>query len=70
MQLMYRAQAFTMEFCIDCHRNPARYVRPQEQVWNMDWKAPANQSTLGPELVAQYHIAGPARLTDCSICHR
>jgi hypothetical protein len=25
---------------------------------------------LGPELVAQYRIAPPERLTNCSTCHR
>ena len=70
MQLTYRAQAFTMQFCIDCHRNPAARVRPQPEIWNMEWQAPANQRQIGRALVLQYHIAGPARLTDCSICHR
>ncbi len=70
MQLTYRAQAFTMQFCIDCHRNPAARVRPAAEVWNMEWEPPADQQRLGRALVLQYHIAGPARLTDCSICHR
>jgi len=70
MQLTYRAQSFKMEFCLDCHRAPQDYVRPQQEVWNMQWSPPANQATLGPELVAQYHIGDAGRLTDCSICHR
>ena len=70
MQLTYRAQSFRMEFCIGCHRAPQEYVRPQQEVWNMQWSPPANQATLGPDLVAQYHIAGPDHLTECSICHR
>ena len=70
MQLTYRAQAFTMQFCLDCHRNPAGSVRPMEQVWNMAWTPPADQSRVGRELVTKYHIAGPGRLTDCSTCHR
>ncbi len=70
MQLTYRAQAFTMAFCINCHRNPAASVRPPAEIWNMEWSAPADQARRGRDLVLQYHIAGPARLTDCSICHR
>ena len=70
MQLTYKDQPFTMGFCLTCHRYPQRFVRPQDQVWNMKWSPPADQAKLGSELVAQYHIAGAARLTDCSICHR
>ena len=70
MQLTYRAQAFNMQFCITCHRAPQKFVRTPDQIWNMEWKAPADQATLGPALVAKYHIGDAARLTDCSICHR
>ena len=70
MQLTYRANAFEMQFCLNCHREPERWVRPKEQVWQMDWTPPANQAALGRELVAQYHIQGGNRLTECGICHR
>ena len=70
MQLTARAQAFHMDFCIQCHRNPEQHVRTPDQVWNMEWSAPPDQPTKGPALVAQYHIRNAAQLTDCSICHR
>ncbi|GJE10294.1 hypothetical protein FOHLNKBM_1327 [Methylobacterium longum] len=70
MQMTYRANAFEMQFCLDCHRAPEKYVRTPDQVWNMTWKPPADQATLGPKLVAQYHIRGGERLTECGICHR
>ena len=70
MQLTYPAQSFRMEFCLSCHRAPEQFVRPQSEIWNMEWTAPADQAARGAELVKQYHIAGPQRLSDCSICHR
>lgn len=70
MQLTYRANAFEMQFCLNCHRNPERYVRPQEKIWDMEWTPPFDQDKLGPELVSQYHIRSAGVLTDCSICHR
>ncbi len=70
MQLTYAAQSFRMEFCLNCHQNPAKYVRPAEQIWNMEWVAPPNQEQIGAQLVAENHIAGPQRLSDCSTCHR
>jgi hypothetical protein len=70
MQMTYRANAFEMQFCLDCHQAPEKYVRTPDQVWNMTWKPPADQATLGPKLVAEYHIRGGSRLTECGICHR
>ena len=70
MQLTYPANSFRMEFCLSCHRAPQNFVRPAAEVWNQGWIAPADQAVVGAALVRQYHIAGPARLSDCSICHR
>jgi len=66
MPLMLRGQSLQMEWCIDCHRNPERYIGPREQVFNMAWKA-EDQSVLGPQLVAEYHVEASI---DCSTCHR
>ena len=70
MQLTAKANAFEMSFCINCHRHPAAYVRPQTEIFNMAWTPPADQNEVGPALVKKYHIGGPEKLTDCSICHR
>jgi len=67
MQLTYQAATLQMQWCLDCHRNPERYVRPKELVFSMDWTPPADQLERGRELVAQYDIR---RLTSCSYCHR
>ena len=31
MPLMWQEQSLQMEWCLDCHRNPERYVRPRER---------------------------------------
>jgi len=54
-----------MEWCINCHRNPEKYVRPREEVFNMAYVA-KDQETLGPQLVKRYHIRS---YTECSTCH-
>ncbi len=56
-----------MQWCLDCHRNPERYVRPREAVYRMDYEPPADQLALGRKLVAEYQIQ---KLTSCSTCHR
>lgn len=70
MPLMYQDATLMMSWCVDCHRNPARYVRPREEVFNMAWERPANDPGLGERLVKEYKIASVEQLTSCSTCHR
>jgi Cytochrome c7 and related cytochrome c len=67
MPLMWRENTLYMEWCLECHRNPERFVRPREQVFNMDWQPPSDQIALGQKLVQEYKIV---QLTSCSVCHR
>ncbi len=70
MQLTWPAENFTMAFCLACHRHPESRLREPDAVWNMEWKPGSDQAALGRRLMAEYHIASAARLSDCSICHR
>jgi hypothetical protein len=65
MNFVYQASPLTMEWCIQCHRNPEKQIRPREEVFNMAY-VPKNQETLGPELVKRY---GVKSMTHCSTCH-
>ena len=67
MPLVRQEASLQMEWCLDCHRNPERYVRPRSEVFRMDYTPPLNQADLGSKLVEEYKIR---RLTDCSTCHR
>jgi hypothetical protein len=68
MPLVSKQQSLYMKWCIDCHSDPARFIRPREQVFNMQWKA-GDQAIVGKELVNAYHVH-TTQLTDCSMCHR
>jgi len=70
MPLMYQHATLQMSWCIDCHRNPAKYVRPRDQVYNMAWERPSDDPGLGARLVKEYKIASVEELTNCSTCHR
>jgi hypothetical protein len=70
MPLMSQESTLQMNWCLDCHRNPAKYVRPREQVFNMAWEPPADDPDLGERLVRDYKIATGPQLTNCSTCHR
>jgi len=69
MPLVYQHAPLTMMWCLDCHRNPAKYVRPRDQVFNMTWTRSANDPS-GEQLVADYKIGNADQLTSCSTCHR
>jgi len=70
MSLTSQAQTLQMEWCISCHRNPAQFVRPKDQVFNMQWQPPADQLVRGAELVKEYKILPAQNLMSCSTCHR
>jgi hypothetical protein len=67
MPLMYKVNTLYMQWCLECHRAPERYVRPRNKVFDMVYEAPADQMELGKRLVAEYKIQ---KLTDCVTCHR
>ena len=69
MPLMWKVNSLNMEWCLECHRDPALFIRPRDQVFNMLYTPPANQEALGRQLVAEYHVQ-TSQLTNCSICHR
>lgn len=70
MPITYEAQALTMAFCLDCHRDPGPRLRPRAEVFNLAWQPPADQARQGRQLAIHYGIAPAALLTSCSTCHR
>ena len=72
MPLTWRAHPFQMRFCLDCHRDPAKALRPPDQVTRMDWTAweadPRNRG-YGHARLRALHI-DVSQLTSCGVCHR
>jgi hypothetical protein len=65
-----QASPLTMQWCLECHRNPAPNLRPIEELTNMKWTPPADAAEaqkLGADLVAKYNVH--PRVT-CEVCHR
>ena len=67
MPLMLQRNSLQMEWCLECHRAPERFVRPRAAVFTMGYRPPVPQSEIGPRLVREYGIRS---LTSCSTCHR
>jgi hypothetical protein len=68
MPLTYRAIAFEMKFCLDCHRDPAPNLRPHDRITDMSWK-PDDARALGNKLVRDNGIR-LGQLDYCYVCHR
>ena len=71
MPLMKQQSSLEMRWCLDCHRNPEKYVRPRQFITMMGYEperdAKADQHTIGVQLVKEYHIQ---KLDTCYTCHR
>jgi hypothetical protein len=67
MPLMWREKSLLMEWCLECHRNPEQYIRPREEVFNLDWERPADYAREAQALMAEYRVQ---EKTDCYNCHR
>jgi hypothetical protein len=67
MPLMLQQSSLQMEWCLDCHRDPAKHVRPRSEIYTMGYRPSKPQAELGPELVKAYGIKSR---TSCSTCHR
>lgn len=66
MPLTWREHTLFMSWCLECHREPEKFVRPRDKVFDMAWQPPAAQPELGMELVEAHHIQSK---TNCSHCH-
>jgi len=62
-----QVEPLSMAWCLDCHRNPAPFVRPPELVTRLDWQPDRDPAEIGRELIAARGINPPQ---NCSACHR
>ena len=73
MPVVYQASSLQMEWCLECHRAPQRFVREKEHIFDMEWRAEnktQKEIELGTALAKSNHIQPPKVLTSCSTCHR
>ena len=66
MPLLYKGASLKMEFCLDCHRDPAANVRPRDQVFNLGWTPPPGFTAERTALAEKYAVKS---VTHCSACH-
>ena len=78
MPLVYQYASLQMEWCLECHRAPERFIRPRDKVFDMTWQAEnaaaenrtEAQLAQGRDLVKKYSVRDKAIMQSCSTCHR
>ena len=69
MDEVYHAKPLSMSFCLDCHRDPAKHLRPLNKITDLAWTAPTPdaQQQQGTKFVHDWKVQS---LQNCSTCHR
>jgi hypothetical protein len=71
MPLTWQVASLQMEWCLECHREPQKFIRPKSEVFTMDWPPAAwRQDVEGQKLLTENKVQSTAVLTSCSTCHR
>ena len=71
MPLVRQAKPLTMQWCLDCHRDPASRVVPPSRVYDPEPYAPRKSAVEFAALErVRRHVAAVKGLTECSTCHR
>ncbi|HKS40140.1 MAG TPA: cytochrome c3 family protein [Blastocatellia bacterium] len=71
MPLTWQVESLQMEWCLECHREPQKFIRPKKEVFTMDWPPETwKQDEEGAKLLTENKIQSTTVLTSCSTCHR
>ncbi len=70
MPLTFQENSLQMSWCLDCHRNPEKNLRPREFITTMGYQPAGNQEEIGRRLAKEYGIKDARTLTSCNTCHR
>jgi hypothetical protein len=71
MEVVTQVKPLSMGWCLECHREPEKALRPKEEVTNLSWLPPnGDQLKIGRQIKKAYDIHGTAYMTSCSTCHR
>ena len=65
MPLMYQQNTLQMEWCLNCHRDPAKNLRPASQVYNMAWEGPTPEKPVWCSANGEQTGKPTAQSVDC-----
>lgn len=67
MERVRQVSRLSMGWCLDCHRAPEKFLRPQENITDMYYNPAEGQEVVGLRLKVQNQIHPQ---DTCSTCHR
>jgi hypothetical protein len=78
MEEVYHSKSLSMGFCLECHREPEKALRPMGEVTNLSWAADILASSLpndsahtdvhaGLDIKQKWGVNPPL---SCTGCHR
>ena len=70
MPAVFQQNTLQMEWCLSCHREPEKFIRPKDQIYNMKWKDGDLDPEARKDLKEKYKIRSKEMMTSCSTCHR
>ncbi|HZH34585.1 MAG TPA: cytochrome c3 family protein [Pyrinomonadaceae bacterium] len=73
MPAVHQVSTLQMEWCLSCHREPEKFLRPKSEIYNMNYPAENNTTellTTGQQLKIDYKVRSAGMMTSCSTCHR
>src|SRR5438067_2215229 len=65
MPLMYQQNTLQMEWCLNCHRDPAKNLRPVSQAYNMAWEGPTKEKPVWCSVGGDQPGTPTAQSVDC-----
>lgn len=68
MEKVRQVEPLTMGWCLECHRDPAPHIRPQNEITNMAWEPKLDLIHSGPVTNDSGRVLSPP--LHCSGCHR
>ncbi|MFQ5652706.1 MAG: cytochrome c3 family protein [bacterium] len=66
MELVMQTKPLSMNWCLDCHRNPDAKLRPESEITTMNWLPLENQMEFAAKIIKAKNLKPP---DDCSACH-
>lgn len=66
MEVVKQVEPLSMGWCLECHREPELYLRPEDEVTTMGYVQPADFVQRNLERIREEGIQPP---TNCSACH-
>jgi hypothetical protein len=70
MPAVYQQNTLQMEWCLACHREPEKFIRPLSEITNTKWDVNELSDDERLKLKDDYKIRSKEMMTSCSTCHR